>query len=241
MTDAPSTASGRRRPRFLVPAVIVAAAVVAAAVVLVVHGSSGSAASATPSQTMTNFMGLTGLQTPRPAPALDLTDQRGAPMTLSDLRGKSVVLEFMDPHCVDICPIISQEFVDAYKDLGANRSKVAFVAVNVNLYHGAVADLAAFTDHQGLNRIPSWYFLTGAPTALRQAWKDYGIYVNAPGPNATVLHSDDMYFIDPQGKEWAVALPTDQLTAQKTGYLPPGQVRQWGADIAAEAVSVLHS
>ena len=249
VTDAPALpvapappAPGRRRPRLLVPVVTVTVAVVAAVVVLVAHGSGGSATSAASTgSAMVNFMGLTEIQPPRPAPAFGLTDQAGAPVSLADLRGKSVVLEFMDPHCTDICPIISQEFVDAYKALGADRAKVAFVAVNVNLYHGAVSDVAAFTDHEGLGRIPSWYFLTGPATALRRAWGDYGIYVDAPSPSSDVHHGDDMYFIDPHGRERAVALPTDQQTGQTTGYLPPQQVQEWGNDIAAEATAVLHS
>ena len=47
-------------------------------------------------------------------------------------RGKVVVLEFMDPHCTDIYPIVSQEFIDAYHDLGRAAGDVVFAAVNVN-------------------------------------------------------------------------------------------------------------
>ena len=53
------------------------------------------------------------------APRFSLTDQNGRPVSLSEMRGKVVVLEFMDPHCTDICPIVSKEFVDASHDLGA--------------------------------------------------------------------------------------------------------------------------
>ena len=41
----------------------------------------------------------------------------------------------MDPHCADICPIVSQEFLAAYRDLGAAASHAVFVAVNVNAYY----------------------------------------------------------------------------------------------------------
>lgn len=52
------------------------------------------------------------------APGFTLTDQDGQAMSLASLRGRAVVLEFMDPHCTDICPIVSREFIDAYRDLG---------------------------------------------------------------------------------------------------------------------------
>ncbi|HVA09950.1 MAG TPA: redoxin domain-containing protein, partial [Acidimicrobiales bacterium] len=79
----------------------------------------------------------------KPAPEFTLADQNGHTMSLSDFRGHAVVLEFMDSHCTDICPIVSQEFVDAYHDLGSAASHVVFLAVNVNRYHLKVAEVAA--------------------------------------------------------------------------------------------------
>jgi protein SCO1/2 len=81
----------------------------------------------------------------RPAPGFTLTDQDGRVRPLSAFRGKVVVLEFMDPHCTDICPIVSAEFTDAYRDLGRQAGQVVFAAVNVNQYHHAVADVAAYS------------------------------------------------------------------------------------------------
>jgi protein SCO1 len=51
----------------------------------------------------------------------------------------------MDPHCTDICPIVSAECTDAYRDLGRQAGQVVFAAVNVNQYHHAVADVAAYS------------------------------------------------------------------------------------------------
>ena len=65
------------------------------------------------------------------APGFTLTDQNGHVLSLASLAGHAVVLEFMDPHCVEICPIVSQEFIDAYRDLGRQASRAVFLAVNV--------------------------------------------------------------------------------------------------------------
>ena len=71
---------------------------------------------------LANLMSLSAL--PRtPAPGFTLTDQQGHRVTLASLRGKVVVLQFMDPHCTDICPLVSQEFVDAYHDLGGRPAR----------------------------------------------------------------------------------------------------------------------
>src|ERR1035437_6547831 len=87
----------------------------------------------TVSTPLANLMSLSPVP-PRSAPGFRLTDQKGRNISLLSFRGKDVVLEFMDPHCVDICPLVSQEFVDAFHDLGVTSTHVVFLAVNVNQY-----------------------------------------------------------------------------------------------------------
>jgi cytochrome oxidase Cu insertion factor (SCO1/SenC/PrrC family) len=166
------------------------------------------------------------------APGFTLTDQRGHTMSLASLRGKAVVLEFMDPHCTDICPIVSQEFVDAYHQLGARAGKVVFAAINVNQYHATVADMAAFSNAQRLATIPGWHFFTGPVPALKTAWHDYHIGVEAPNPNADIIHTSSVYFIDPQGHQRFVAVPMVDHTANGTAYLPLAQLSDWADGIA---------
>jgi cytochrome oxidase Cu insertion factor (SCO1/SenC/PrrC family) len=168
------------------------------------------------------------------APGFTLTDQRGRTVKLSALRGKVVVLEFMDPHCTDICPIVSQEFIDAYTDLGPLAGKVVFAAINVNSYHATVHDMAVYSAAHRLTTIPGWHFLTGQIQALRAAWRDYHIAVQAPNPNADIIHTSAVYFIDPGGRERFVAAP---MADHKNGtaYLPLSEVASWGHGIAALA------
>jgi cytochrome oxidase Cu insertion factor (SCO1/SenC/PrrC family) len=187
---------------------------------------------------LANLMALAPLSATA-APGFSLVDQRGRTVTLADLRGRAVVLEFMDTHCTDICPIVSQEFVDASHDLGANASRVAFVAVNVNLYHARVADVAAFSGQHQLDTIASWHFLTGSQTALKSVWRDYGIEVIARGPTADVVHSSEIFFIDPSGHERFVANPVVDHTNAGTAFLPGGQISSWGHGIALTADSLL--
>ncbi len=173
------------------------------------------------------------------APDFALVDQNGQALTLSSLRGRAVVMEFMDTHCTDICPIVSQEFVDANHDLGATSSRVVFVAVNVNQYHARVADVATFSrDHQ-LDTIPSWHFVTGSTNSLRAVWKSYGIDVVARGPNADVVHSSEIFFIDPRGRERFIANPVVDHTSAGVAFLPGGQIASWGRGIALTISSLV--
>jgi protein SCO1 len=153
-------------------------------------------------------------------------------VSLSSLRGHAVVLEFMDPHCTDICPIVSAEFVDAYRDLGPAARRAVFVAANVNPYYRSVAAMAAYSREHQLTSISSWHFLTGSLASLREVWQAYGITVDAPSRDADVLHTSVMYFIDPSGTERYVAAPMDDRTAAGAAYLPGDQLTDWGHGIA---------
>ena len=175
------------------------------------------------------------------APDFRFTDQHGHTMTLASLRGKIVVLEFMDPHCTDICPIVSQEFVGAYHLLGAQASKVVFAAINVNQYHATVQDMAAYSTARQLNTIPDWHFLTGPLPALRTAWRDYNILVEPTSPNTDIIHSSVVYFIDAKGTERFLASPMVDHTAGGTAYLPLAQVSDWAGGIARLADDLVRS
>jgi cytochrome oxidase Cu insertion factor (SCO1/SenC/PrrC family) len=217
-------------------AIVLAGSVAVAALVISHRRNAGEAArpSGIPAGVSTSPANLM-LLSPLPhqqAPGFTLTDQAGRTMALSGLRGKVVVLEFMDPHCTDICPIVSQEFVDAYHDLGPAARKVVFVAVNVNAYHTSVAAMAAYSREHALASIPSWHFLTGPVPALRAVWRAYNIEVEAPSPNADIIHTSAVYFIDPQGREAFLASPMDDHTAKGTAYLPAAQLTAWGQGIA---------
>jgi len=168
----------------------------------------------------------------RPAPGFTLTDQHGHVLSLASFRGHAVVLGFMDPHCVDICPIVSQEFIDAYRDLGREASRAEFAGVNVNPYHHRVSDVAAYSRGHQLTTIPSWHFLTGPLPSLKTAWRAYGIQVSAPSRNADVIHTSEVLFIDRAGRERYIATPMADYTSSGKAYLPVGPLAEWGRGIA---------
>ncbi len=230
----------------LVAVSLVVLVLVGGLVTLVVAGPDGATApsgreAGIPAAVPTSLAGLMQLSPlpARPAPDFTLTDQNGQVLSRSGFGGRAEVLEFMDSHCTDICPIISQEFVDAYHDLGPDAAHVVFLAVNVNPFHAAVTDMASFTDEHQLDTIPSWHFLTGPTDGLRAVWSSYGVSVDAPGPDADVIHSSFVYFIGPNGEERYIGSPQDDHRANGDAYLPGNQIAAWGKGIAAVARSML--
>ena len=233
-----------RRKRVLTGAVAAVVILILAAVATAIavrwhqrEAFAGQRPSGIPASVPTGTINLMGLS-PVPAsaaPGFTLTDQDGRNLPLSRFRGKVVVLEFMDPHCTDICPLVSQEFVDAYRDLGRSASDVVFVAVNVNQYFNQVQAVLAYSrDHQ-LITIPDWHFFTGSATALQAVWRDYNVEVEAPSPDADSVHTSIVYFIGPSGTERYIAAPMADHASNGTAYLPAGQITAWGRGIALVA------
>lgn len=166
------------------------------------------------------------------APGFTLTDQHGRAVSLTSLRGKVVVLGFMDSRCSYLCPVMSREFTGAYRDLGVRASKVVFVAVNVNQRFASVRDVALCSAEHHLSAIPSWHFLTGTEQVLQPVWRGYYIMIDAPNSVTGIVHTATLYFIDARGAERFLAAP--MVTYNTTGhvYLPPAQVAAWAGGIA---------
>ncbi|MGH3231573.1 MAG: SCO family protein, partial [Streptosporangiaceae bacterium] len=78
------------------------------------------------------------------APDFTLTDQNGKQVSLASLRGKVVLLTFLDPVCTSDCPEIAQEFKGVDQVLGASARHVELVAIVANPLYHSVAYTRAF-------------------------------------------------------------------------------------------------
>jgi cytochrome oxidase Cu insertion factor (SCO1/SenC/PrrC family) len=74
-----------------------------------------------------------GLPRIGPAPALTLTTQESAPLSLGDLRGKVVLLTFIYTSCTDTCPLLTGKMASIQEKLGADfGSRVQFLSITVD-------------------------------------------------------------------------------------------------------------
>ncbi len=135
-----------------------------------------------------------------PAPAFSLTDQDGRTVSLASLRGKVVLLTFLDPVCTTDCPIIAQEFKQAGQMLGAQAGRVELVAVVANPTYRSTAFTRAFDRQEGLTAVPNWRYLTGSLSQLGEVWRHYGVTVQNLPAGAMSAHNDLAVIIDPAGR-----------------------------------------
>ena len=155
-----------------------------------------------------------------PAPGFSLTDQDGQPVTLASLRGKVVLMTFLDPVCTTDCPIIAQEFRQAGQMLGAQGKSVELVAVVANPTYRSTAVTRAFDRQEGLTTVPNWLYLTGSLSELGAVWRHYGVTVQNLPAGAMSAHNDLAVVIDPAGhiREEMAADPGPGTSSTKSSF-----------------------
>jgi cytochrome oxidase Cu insertion factor (SCO1/SenC/PrrC family) len=207
-TPAPADAPvGERRPRSLTPMALAEASgrsVAAVAALAVVVLGAAPMASAAASRTADPILALAieGNTTPMdvPAPGFQLTDQNGRTVTLASLRGKVVLMTFLDPVCTTDCPIIGQEFREAGVLLGPQAADVELVAIVANPTYRSAAFTRAFDREEGLDKVPNWLYLTGSLGQLSALWRQYGVTVENLPAGAMSAHNDLAVIIGRSGR-----------------------------------------
>ncbi len=141
----------------------------------------------------------------KPAPNFTLTDQFGRQVSLSQFRGKAVIMAFTDSQCTTICPLTSQSLLEALRLLPASAAQdVQLLGINANPDANTVSDMRAYSIGHGLEN--KWLFLTGSDAQLERIWKAYDVYVQIV--EGAIDHTPAVYVIDPQGREQRVFMTT---------------------------------
>jgi cytochrome oxidase Cu insertion factor (SCO1/SenC/PrrC family) len=155
-----------------------------------------------------------------PAPDFTLTDQDGRTVTMASLRGKVILLTFLDPVCTTDCPIIGAEFKEAGVLLGSADPDVELVAIAANPVYYSIADDRAFDTEAGLTTVPNWRYLTGSLPQLEKLWNQYGVDVENLPAGAMAAHNDIAIVISKDGQiiQELSADPGPATTSSQSSY-----------------------
>lgn len=143
-----------------------------------------------------------------PAPDFALVDQAGRPVSLSDLRGRVVVLTFFYAHCPDICPPLLARLRQVVADAGQSGLPVVGLAITLDPGRDTPSALAGFAGQLGLDG-DSLRLLSGPPGALEAVYAAYGIDPSVLSNNL-IVHPGRFYVIDRQGR-LAYTLPAGDI------------------------------
>jgi cytochrome oxidase Cu insertion factor (SCO1/SenC/PrrC family) len=131
----------------------------------------------------------------KPAPDIKLVSQFGQPVSLSQFRGKVVILAFSDSQCTTVCPLTTESMVLAKELLGSAGSSVQLLGVDANPDATKVSDVMAYSRVHGM--VDQWDFLTGSDAQLKAVWRAYDIAVEIQAGD--IDHTPALYVISAQG------------------------------------------
>lgn len=135
----------------------------------------------------------------RPAPNFSLRDSDGRLFSLASLRGRPVVLTFMDSHCHQECPLEGRALAAAFRMVPSSERPVV-VAVSVNPWQDTPASARSAMKRFGLASF-QWRWLLGSKARLEPVWRKYRIEVRRT--KGEVEHTVALYLIDARGFERA--------------------------------------
>ena len=153
-------------------------------------------AACSPDKPKFNAIDITGADY---AKGFTLTDHNGQSRSLSDFKGKVVVLFFGYTQCPDVCPTSMLELAEVKRLMGADGDKLQGVFVTVD----PVRDTAELLKAYMANFDPTFVTFIPTPEQLAVVAKDYKIYykkVDGKTPTSyTMDHSAGSYVYDTQG------------------------------------------
>jgi protein SCO1/2 len=135
---------------------------------------------------------------PREAPDFSVRGSDGAVLTLSQYRGKVVVLGFGYTSCPNVCPVTLAVLAQAHRKLGALGAQVQVIYLTVDPERDSVERLkqylAAFD--------PTFMGGTGTAAQMAAVRASYGVTAEKVGTGSdyAVAHSSYMYLITREGK-----------------------------------------
>jgi protein SCO1/2 len=133
-------------------------------------------------------------------PAITLIDQNGRDVTLSSLKGKPVVVDFIYTRCPGPCLLLTQKMARIATRLSSRiGSGFTMVSITVDPEHDAPDQMAKYMKTQGIET-KGWFFLTGPPARIDRVLTDFQLR-RQRDPDGSVEHISGVFILGPDGRE----------------------------------------
>ena len=127
---------------------------------------------------------------------ISFTNQLGKQVSLDDLKGKVIVLDFFFSRCPTICPGLARNMKKLQDSFVKNDSIVQFISISVDPEHDSVPQLRKFADHLNANH-DSWWFVTGNKKAIYDfALQEIKASIADSEVDTAFIHTENFFLLD---------------------------------------------
>ncbi len=127
---------------------------------------------------------------------LHFTNQLGQQVSLDDLKGKIIVMDFFFTHCPTICPRLAVSMKKLQNSFPNNDSIVQFVSISIDPEHDSLAQLRSWAKRFDINP-DSWWLGTGNRDSIYNfALNELKASVVDKDIDTSFIHSDKFFLLD---------------------------------------------
>ena len=127
---------------------------------------------------------------------IEFTNQLGKKVSLYDLKGKIIVIDFFFSRCPSICPGLARSMKRLQDSFKKNDSIVQFISISVDPEHDSVPQLRKFADRVNANH-DTWWFVTGNKKDIYDfAFNELKASVTDVNIDTAFLHTENFFLLD---------------------------------------------
>ena len=127
---------------------------------------------------------------------ISFTNQLGKKVSLNDLHGKIIVLDFFFTRCPSICPALAHSMKKLQDSFVKNDSIVQFISISVDPEHDSVPQLRKFADRFNINH-DTWWFVTGDKKEIYDfALQEIKASIADSEVDTAFIHTENFFLLD---------------------------------------------
>ncbi len=127
---------------------------------------------------------------------IQFINQLGKKVSLYDLHGKIIVLDFFFTRCPSICPGLARSMKKLQDSFLKNDSIVQFISISIDPTHDSVPQLRKFADRYDINH-DTWWMVTGDKKDIYDfAINEIKANVADVGADTAFPHTENFFLLD---------------------------------------------
>jgi protein SCO1/2 len=127
---------------------------------------------------------------------ISFTNQLGQRVSLEDLKGKVIVLDFFFTRCPSICPGLARNMKKLQDAFVKNPDIVQFISISVDPLHDSVPQLRKFADRYEANH-DSWWFVQGDKKEINDfAFSEIKASIADAEVDTAFIHTENFFLLD---------------------------------------------